>query len=337
MTAISRQALVGDIGGTNARFAIADIDELAISDFAVFRCDMFGSLQEAVSAYLDSVPQRPAMAAFAIAGPLAGAVAGPMAGQVADEPIRLTNRPWTFTANELKAACGVQHLHLVNDFEALALSLPSLTGHDLHRICGGTPVDRATKVVVGPGTGLGVGALVDSPGGWVSVGGEGGHVSFGAQTAAELRIVEHVGRGGEHVSAERLISGSGIARIYKALAGIGGEEAGLDSPAEIVEHALAHDDPLAEQALGYFVKWLGRYAGDLALIHGARGGVYIGGGVAPRILDALAGDAFATAFRSKGRLSAYLEPIPVYVIKAADAGLRGAAVALSASLAAAGK
>ncbi|BCG73375.1 glucokinase [Mesorhizobium sp. 113-1-2] len=318
----SRTALVADIGGTNARFAIADIDELTIKHFASFQCDLFPSLQAAVKAYMDCIPHRPSIAGFAIAGP------------VAEETVRMTNLPWSFSRKDLCSASGAKYVHLVNDFEALALSLPFLGPHDLHKIGGREPVDRAPKVVLGPGTGLGVAGLVPSPSGWIPIASEGGHISFAAEDADELSLIKRIAKNEKHVSAERLISGPGLVQIYKALAETQEEAAVLASAPEIVEQALHAENRLALEALGYLERWLGRFAGDMALVYGARGGVYLGGGIPARVFDPSEATAFRLAFfhrefQYKGRLSSFLEPIPIFVIKALDAGLRGAAVALS--------
>lgn len=325
MGATSRMALVGDIGGTNARFAITDIDELSIMHFAALRCDMFPSLQAAIKAYMNSIPHRPSMAAFAIAGP------------VRSEVVRMTNLPWSFSREDLRSVSGADTIHLVNDFEALAMVLPHLTAHDLHKLGGGEPVEGATKVVLGPGTGLGVAGLVSSPSGWISVPGEGGHISFAAEDVEELAIREKMTGDKGHVSAERMISGPGLVRLYQVLGQMKGVKPDPLSAAEIAARALGDKENLAEEALGYFKTWLGRFAGDMALAYGAQGGVYLGGGMAPRIFDEAAASAFDLAFfhrafQAKGRLSAYLASIPVYTIRAADAGLRGAAVALSAAI-----
>lgn len=318
MKANSRRALVADIGGTHAGFAVTDIDELTVTNFAMFRCNMFTSLQAAIEAYMKSIPHRPSMAAFAIAGP------------VTEGTLHLTNLPWSFTRDDLKRAAGVERLHIVNDFEAQALSLPYLTAHDLQKIGGGEAVQDSARVVLGPGSGLGVAGLVSAPSGWVGVPGEGGHVSFPVENVEELQIAEEIRDGEGHRSAERLISGPGLARLYEVLAGRQGKNVEPLSVPEIVERGVAKEDPIAEQALALFVRWLGRFAGDVALLYGAQGGVYLGGGIAPRIVDLLASDVFRGAFLSKGRLSSFLERLPVHVIKARDAGLRGAAVALSA-------
>ncbi len=322
MATLPSTALVGDIGGTNARFAIADLETLALSRPASLPTADHASLQAAAADYLRTAGVKPGVAAIAVAGP------------VAAERIHLTNAPWSFTREEVRAALGLDLFLPVNDFEAQAFSLPHLSGADLRQIGGGRPMERAAKAVLGPGTGLGVGALVWSPAGWTSVPSEGGHVSLAADTAEEFAIVEHLRAGRGHVSAERALSGPGLTGLYGAVAALrGGRGEGPDA-ATIVERALKRTDPLAEEVLDRFVTWLGRFAGDVALFFGAKGGVYIGGGIAPRILDALAAGSFRRAFEAKGRLSDFLAPVPVYVILAGDAGLKGAAAALKARLAA---
>lgn len=320
MTANSRQALVGDVGGTHARFAITDIDELTIEHFVKFRCEMFESLQAAIKAYMESIPYRPSMAGFAIGGPVAG------------EQFHLTNRSWSFKREDLKVASGARHVHVVNDFEALALSLPYLTAHDLEKIGGGETTAGGVRAIVGPGTGLGVAALVSSPTGGIGVGSEGGHVSFPLETGDEAAIVNLFRDAESHVSAEKLISGPGLTRLYGALAQLNKRDVEPLTAQEIVKRGLAEDDPLAMDALGMFVKWLGRFAGDVALMYGATGGIYLAGGISPSILDLLASDAFRAPFLAKGRLASYLDAIPVHVIKSQEAGLKGAAIALSAAL-----
>jgi glucokinase len=313
-----RLALVGDIGGTNARFAIADVDVLTVSHFAVFPCASFPSLPAIIRAYLDRIPHRPAMASLAIAGPITGDV------------VQLTNLSWSVTRGELQAATGAGTLRLLNDFEALALSLPHLTARDLHKIGGEEPADRATKAVLGPGTGLGVAGLLATPSGWKSIASEGGHASFAVHNAEELTLIELIRRSSGHASAERLISGPGLVTVYQLLSEIRATPGAKRSAPEVVRAALAKADPVAEEALRLFVSWLGRFAGDVGLMFGARGGVYIGGGIAPKMLAALTEGFFRTAFEAKGRMSPYLTPIPVHVITAEDAGLRGAAAALRA-------
>lgn len=313
-----RLLLVADIGGTNARFALADPETLLLTRFEAFPCAEFASLQAAITVYLGGIEERPSCASFAIAGPI---VAG---------TVRMTNLPWTITHDTIREACCVEDVCIVNDFEALALSLPLLGGEDLHQIGGTIPIEHSAKAVLGPGTGLGVGGAIWSPSGWRPVSGEGGHVSFGAQTRDEFAILDQLRKDHGHLSMERLLSGPGLSVLYAVLAGQSGEEADRLPVAEVVARALAHSDRAAEVALGWFSTWLGRFAGDLALVLGARGGVYLGGGIPPRIVNALAAGRFRESFEAKGRLSDYLGTIPVYVILARDAGLLGAVLAFRA-------
>jgi glucokinase len=311
-------ALVADIGGTNARLAIADLATLKISGAASFRCAEFPSLEAVVATFLRGVPERPTAAAFAVAAPVVG------------DRVRLTNSPWSFAHDELRTAIGVETLILLNDFEALAHVLPHLRPADLHRIGGGEPVERAAKVVLGPGTGLGVASLAWSPAGWQALPGEGGHVAFAVEDATEFAMLERLLTGRERLSVERVVSGPGLTDVYRALAELQGRSAPPLPAAEVVKRAQAGDDPVAREALDRFATWLGRFAGDAALFMGARGGVYIGGGIAPRMLDVLCAGRFRRAFEAKGRMSTFLAPIPIYVILAPDAALKGAAAALVA-------
>jgi glucokinase len=317
----SRQtALVADIGGTNARLAIADLATLSIAGAASFRCAEFASLEAVVAAFLGGVARQPAAAAFAVAAPVVG------------DRVRLTNSPWAFGHDELRSATGVETLLLLNDFEALAHVLPHLGAADLHQIGGSAPAEHATKVVLGPGTGLGVAGLAWSPAGWQALPSEGGHAAFPVEDATEFAMLERLLTGRERLSMERVVSGPGLADVYRVLAELQGRPAPLLHAAEVVRRAHAGDDPVAREALDRFAAWLGRFAGDAALFMGARGGVYIGGGIAPRMVDELSAGRFRRAFEAKGRMSTYLAPIPVYVILAGDAALKGAAAALAARI-----
>jgi glucokinase len=316
-----RMALVADIGGTNARLAMADLDTLRLTAAAGFRGAEFPSLHAVASSYLDGIAERPLAAAVAVAAPVVG------------ERIRLTNSPWSFGREELRAALGVDRLLVLNDFEALAHVLPHLEPRDLCQIGGGTPVERATKAVLGPGTGLGVAGLAWSPAGWQAIASEGGHVAFAVEDAREFAMLERLLTGRERLSVERVISGPGLADVYRVLTELAGQEAVPLRAPEVVQRALGGQDPIAREAVERFATWLGRFAGDAALFFGARGGVYLGGGIAPKMLDVLSAGPFRRAFEAKGRMTSYVAPIPAYVIQASDAALRGAAAALAAHMA----
>ncbi len=313
---VEGQALVADIGGTNARFALADLATLELSHVGRSRCAAQPSFAAALSTYLAGIPVSPARAAIAVAAPVLG------------EEVHLTNSTWSFTKRELCRMAGFERLLVLNDFEALAYSLPHLGARDLRPIGGGEAEPQAPKLVLGPGTGLGVAGLVWSGSGWIAVAGEGGHVSLGARDGRELALLERLRQDRAHLSAERVLSGPGLASLYRAVAASRGQTAGDLEPNDILERGLAGEDEIAAEALDFFIVCLGRFAGDAALLFGARGGVYLGGGIAPRILPLLTRGSFRDAFAHKGRMTAYLETIPVYVIVAEFAALKGAAEAI---------
>lgn len=312
MTTGTRLALVGDIGGTHARFAISDVDEMTVTHFAALQTRLFASLQDALAAYLGSVPFRPDMVGLAVAAPVAGGAAA------------MTNASWSFTRGDVEAVTGASRVVLINDFEALARVAPYLVAHDLEPLGGGTRDPEAPRIVLGAGTGFGAASLVKSGRDWAAIAGEGGHASFGATDDEELAVRKHLSGTDDHVSIERVLSGRGLEAVYAVL-GLGARK--VPAP-EIVTRAEARSDPLAERTLALFTTVLARVAGDMALTLGARGGVYLAGGIAPKIGWALHSQ-FRDAFERKGRMSDYLSAVPVDVVKAPDAGLRGAALATS--------
>ncbi|MGB8315555.1 MAG: glucokinase [Aestuariivirga sp.] len=319
MTQSGSIALVADIGGTYARFALADISTREIREYRKYKVSECDSLEAAVTRYLASVAQRPVRACFAIAGPVGG------------EVIRLTNANWFFTRAGLRDATGAEVVIFANDYEALSHSLPYLTDKELCQIGGGSSVAQAARVAVGPGTGLGVAALSWSGAGWSAISGEGGHISFAVENTEEFEVFNLLRREVGHVSAERLISGPGLSQAYAVFGEMNGRAPVKLGAAEIVERARNGTDPVAIKTVGLFAEWLGRFAGDAALMFGARGGVYVAGGVAPRILDVLIAGRFRLGFESKGRMTDYMRRIPTHVILIEDAGLRGAAAMLMAT------
>lgn len=311
--------LVADIGGTNARFAVADLDTLELSHIRLTLCRDHATAEAALSAYLSGLSVKPKHAVLAVAAPVSG------------EEVRLTNSHWRFAKTELCRAAGFTDICVLNDFEALALSLPTLNPSELYQLGGTTPQDYATKVVLGPGTGLGVAGLIWSGERWIAVPGEGGHMSLGANDARELALMARLRKSGEYPSAEEVISGPGLVELYRAVATSRNES--VPETIDVVRQALNGDDAIADEALQLFIAWLGRFAGNVALAFGARGGVYIGGGIAPKIITAMASGTFRDAFEQNGRMRDYLAPIPVYVILAEFAALKGAAAALRARFA----
>jgi glucokinase len=318
------RAVVADIGGTNARVAVADLVTLELASVRYFPCSDHPTLAAAIVHYLGDVSEPLDHAAIAVAAPVTG------------ESVQLTNSPWSFAKAELARAAKLKGVHVLNDFEALSLSLPHLAAEELHQIGGGEPVAHATKAVLGPGTGLGVAGLVWSGSDWLAVPGEGGHVTLGAETERELALMERLRKGREHLSVERALSGPGLTDLHRAVAAAHGHNEEELTPVEVETRALGGEDEIAAEALDVFVTWLGCFAGDVALVFGARGGVYLGGGIAPKLLSRLAAGDFRQAFEHKGRMKAFVAPIPVYVILAEFAALKGAAAGLRAELAAGG-
>ncbi|MEX2200748.1 MAG: glucokinase, partial [Dongiaceae bacterium] len=269
------------------------------------------------------LPARPVAAALAIAGPVAGPVGG-------GDTVALTNRDWRWSNAALAERFGFRRLLCLNDAEAQALALPWLDPVEFRSLGGGVAVAGAPRLLIAPGSGLGVAALVRADGRYVALAGEGGHATFAPETdleralAAALRALH-----GAHVSWERVLSGSGIAAIYDVVREAQQRVPSGADAAEIVRRAAA-DDPSAQTALATFGGLLGAYAGDLALILGARGGVYIGGGIAPAIADALALGPLRARFEAKGRFANYLSAVPTAIVMRPHPGLIGAASYLAA-------
>ena len=306
--------LVADLGGTNARFAIAELASLTLSHVIQFPCQMHRGPEAAIRAYLEQVDATPKYASIAIAAPVTG------------DDVVFTNSYWSFKIGALCRDLGFNDVRVLNDFEAFALALPSLGSQEVLQIGGTEPQMRGTKVAIGVGTGTGMAALVWSPAGWVAVPSEGGHASFACQTAEDFALAEELRMDRSHLSAERILSGPGVSALHQAVAALHGVEVEALEPNDVLTRGLAGADALAVEALRFFVRCLGRFAGDAALTFGARGGVYLGGGITPRILDLLKAGPFRDAFEDKGRMRGYLAPIPIYAVLAEHATLRGAAI-----------
>jgi glucokinase len=247
-----------------------------------------------------------------------------VAGPVENGRVVFTNSPWVVDAAELRAAFGFHQVRVINDFEATARSLPHLTTDDVFNLGGSGARDDAPRVVLGPGTGLGVACLLpgNPP---ITIATEGGHATLAATDHRQDRVIAHLRARFAHVSAERALSGDGLVNLYSAIAAVDGRQVPARDAAQITEAALARTCPVARETLDMFCALLGAVAGDLALTFGARGGVYIAGGIVPRFVDHVAGSTFRAQFEAKGRLSDYLATIPVQVILRPDAAFIGLA------------
>jgi glucokinase len=296
--------LLGDIGGTNARFAWQDHPLAPPSAIATYPCADSESLLHAIRRFLaEHGHGTPRQCAIGIANPITG------------DRVRMTNHHWSFSISELQRDLGLERLVVLNDFTALALSLPSLTAADLQPIGTGTAVAGAALAVVGPGTGLGVSGLLPAGAGrYVPINGEGGHVTLAPCDDLEAEVLLRLRHRFGHASAERALSGPGLVNLYEAVNVLQGRDALDLQPADIIERARSMEDAACTRALDLFCAFLGGVAGNLALTLGARGGVFLGGGIAPRILPELRMSLFRQRFEGKGRFRDYLAAIPTCVI-----------------------
>ena len=302
-------ALLSDLGGTNIRFALSR-DGGPPEALAVFAADGFPSFEDAARRYLGGA--APGLAAVAVAGP------------VSEGRAAMTNRDWIIDAAAVAGALGVGRACLLNDFEAQALSLPALGGDDLSPVGGAfRPDARAPKVVLGPGTGFGAAALLPEPGGWRPVCGEAGHMTLAAANEEEAALLAEIRREFGHVSVERVVSGAGLALLYRLLSGNRGP---APEPAEVTARAAA-GEPQAAAAIGHFSRFLATAAADLALVFAARGGVYLSGGILPRLGPCFDRAAYLDRFADKGRFGAFLRSIPSAVVTHPAPALAGLAAA----------
>jgi glucokinase len=302
--------LIGDIGGTNARFALAEPGGEPFGERTLAVADHPG-LAEAARAFLGDRTIDEAV--LAVATP------------VETDAIHFTNSPWSFSIRELGPALGVRHLAVINDFVAQALAIPHLIAADLEVLHHGEPLHDRPVGVIGPGTGLGVAGLIPLRGRWHAISTEGGHTSLAPGNARELALLDRIAGHFPHVSKERLISGPGLLTIVRGLAELEGVASPASRPEDVARLARAGDSPLCVEAINIFSAQLGAAAGDLALTYGARGGVYICGGVCLNLGSLFDRAAFVERFLAKGRMRAYLAPIPVWLVHRTGTGLLGAA------------
>jgi glucokinase len=300
-------ALVGDIGATNARFALVmasgEIERaeiLAVRDFP--------TIEDAIDAYLCGgapLPNytRPRAAAIAVAGPITG------------DRVALTNHPWSFSTEGLRGHLGLERLQVVNDFSAIACAAPYLDAADCIAVGGGRIAGDMPIGVLGPGTGLGVGGLVPLGGRWRALSGEGGHVTMAPANDREGAVLTHLRRRFDHVSAERAgLSGQGLVNLYSALAELDGATPRAYTPPQITDPETGRHDRHCREAVELFCLMLGTVAADLALTLGARGGIFIAGGIVPELGDLFTASGFRQRFESKGRMQPFLAAIPTFVI-----------------------
>ncbi|MCS6787630.1 MAG: glucokinase [Thiobacillaceae bacterium] len=310
--------LCGDVGGTNTRLALADvaINRVRLREVARYRNADVQSLDQLLRAFLQG-RSRPQAACLAVAGPTDG------------RRVRLTNLDWVIDAAAITADTGIPKVRLVNDFAAVGFGLGVLDEAGRVVLQTGSPVAHAPRLALGPGTGLGVVQTAWCEGRYQAIASEGGHISFAPADAQQDRLLASLRPVFGRVSVERILSGPGLMRLYRFCLQETGADPRLATPdsAAITEAALRGSDPPALAALRLFCRILGQTAGDLALVAQCEGGVYLAGGIVPKILPILQGEDFLAGFHDKGRFSDWMRRLPVYVVLDEDVGLKGAALA----------
>ena len=300
MTASS--SLIADIGGTNARFALVDAD--GVHEQKTLQCEQYPTIVDAVKAYVEGLGAKPKRAAFAIAGPVGG------------DYFEMTNHLWKFSIEETRRTLGLDRFELMNDFKAIALGVPHLQAKDIKQVGNNAaPEAHAPIGIIGPGTGLGVASLFWANGQYHAVPGEGGHVTMAARTQREFDLIRTLRYKYHHISAERVCSGKGLVNLYNAIKTLDGHDNLPERTAEqISEAAINKACPVCEEALDKVMGFLGNVAGNLAVTLGAKGGIYIAGGIPAKLGEYFFNSRFRSDFEAKGRYDAYLKPIPTYLI-----------------------
>jgi glucokinase len=309
-------ALLGDIGGTNSRFGLIELGSMDVADVEVLKNDNFQGLEAAISHYLEKRGiTELAAAAVDVAAP------------VDREVITLTNRDWTFSTESLRKAAKAKRFRLLNDFEALAWSLPHLQADDVVQIGGTVSKFPQLKAVLGPGTGLGGALCAPLPaGGWMPIPGEMGHITLPIATAEESALKDKLVGKDKFAEVEDVLTGPGLLALYKVIA----MTPRHDTPEKVLKAALAGGDADADKTLDHFMTFLMRLAGDVGMGVQARGGVYLAGGIAPSIVTRLQQPKYRAVFEDKGRIADVMKPIPLFVITDPFPAFKGCAAAINA-------
>lgn len=310
-------ALVGDIGGTHARFALVEYGSVALLHTRTLKCHDYSGPQAAIADYLAGVPDASVSeACFAVAAPVVG------------NTVAMTNNHWLFDVEGLRNCFGWRRFHLVNDYTAMALGVLHVSQDKLVPVGGPAQRQPGPLLIMGPGTGLGVSALVPSKQGWLPLSTEGGHVDFAPTDAIEDQILNQLRPRFGRVSVERLLCGEGLMNLCQALAVIRALPVELTKPEQVTEAAMTGSDELAQETLQRFCQILGQVAGNAVLTLGSFGGVYLCGGILPAILPVFLASKFRHEFDDKGRMRPLLAATPVWVVQDTLSGLYGAAAAL---------
>lgn len=313
---MSQNALVADVGGTNIRLAIADLSDFSISNILTYQCVDFDNIDGAISQYIQDADVKFEYACIDVATAVMG------------DQVDLTNNHWSFSQKALKEQFGLQKLFIINDFTAIAMSVPIIPDDKKVQIGGGQAQAQKPIAIYGAGTGLGVAHLVHANDKWLALDGEGGHVDFAPIDSDEIAVLQQLQKKYERVSAEQILSGLGLTQIYQSLCAHYDVAAADYKPADITAKAIAGEDQMAQKTLEIFCRVLGSFGGNLALNLATTGGVYIAGGIVPRFIDYVKNSEFRQRFEAKGRFKKLVEDIPVYIVTEEQPGLLGCAAYL---------
>jgi len=313
-------SVVADVGGTNIRLSVCNIETGELSKLREFACAEFVTLDAALVQYFSTLQEKVKHLCIGIACP------------VENDLVEMTNLSWKFSKIALKEKLNLDSLYLINDYTAISLAVPFVGDAEKIQIGGGKAQVDGVTAVFGPGTGLGVSHIVKSAGKWISLDGEGGHVSFAPNTREQADVLLLLQEQFGHVSAERLLSGQGLVNLYHSLCRLDGKQPEFHEPKQVSIAAIANSCPLASRSLTVFCQIMGGFAGNLALNLSCTGGVYIAGGIVPRFIEFFKESEFRSYFEDKGRFKDYLSVIPTYLITHKNPGLLGASVYLRQEL-----
>jgi glucokinase len=313
-------SVVADVGGTNIRLAVCCNKSGEVSQIRTFACAEFLTLDAALFQYFSTLSEKVSVLCLAIACP------------IEDDLVSMTNLSWQFSKLALKEKLQIEHLFVINDYTGISLAVPFLTDQQKIKVGQGEAQHQGVTAIFGPGTGLGVSHLIHTANKWVSLDGEGGHMSVSPNSREQADVLLLLQAQFGHVSAERLLSGQGLVNIYHAICRLEGKKVDFHEPKQVTEAALNNDCLLATHSLRLFCEVMGGFAGNLALNLACTGGVYIAGGIVPRFVEFFKDSEFRTFFEAKGRFSTYLATIPTYVITHDNPGLLGATVHLRQEL-----
>jgi glucokinase len=308
--------ITADIGGTNGRFAVIEVtnDTLRMRDNVTFACADFNSFPDMMQAFTSGISYDGLTSAHLA-----------IAGQTNANSAQITNIGWTFSSSELEAATGLKNISFMNDFAAVAQAVPHLSESEFKTLKTGTPVTSAPMSVMGAGTGFGVAQLLKQGDDYTVISTEGGHISFAPTTHLERDLWAHLKKSKDHICIESILSGRGLARLHDFLVEYAGSGSKGLSPEEVSALAASGDAPSCVRAVQLFLSIFGAVASDIVLAQGARGGVWIAGGIVPKIYEHVGTSDFLTRFGAKGIMSSYLTNIPIHVITDTNSALIGAA------------